>query len=50
MAPGTRTMVTTQRVLVTTQLSDISRSVICENEEELFKSEVQVNIPAFDPQ
>ena len=49
MAPGTRTMVTTQRVLDTTQLSDISSAVVREKEEELFKSEVQVNIPSFDP-
>jgi hypothetical protein len=49
MAPGTRTMVTTQRVLDTTQLSDISRAVVREKEEELFKSEVQDNAPAFYP-
>ncbi len=49
MAPGTRTMVTTQRVLDTTQLSDISRAVVREKEEELFKLDVQDNAPAFYP-
>ncbi len=49
MAPGTRTMVNTQRVLDTTQLSDISRAVVREKEEELFKSEVQDSAPAFYP-
>ena len=42
-------MVNTQRVLDTTQLSDISRAVVREKEEELFKSEVQDSAPAFYP-